>query len=408
MTGEAPVRRAEIGRLQKKAERQRIVDYRPDFELDVGAIDRLAEWSRSQATRADVERALATPRRDEQDLAALLSPASLAQLERVATASHRLTLRRFGRTMHLFAPLYLSSECVSECTYCGFQVWNRDIVRRTLTPAEVATEVRYLKSLGFRHVLLVAGEHPKHVSADYVAACVRAAAELVPNVSVEVQAWDEDTYRAFAGAGCDGLVVYQETYDPRVYPEHHLKGNKRYFGWRLGAPERAGSARLRRIGLGSLIGLNPDWRFEVLALAAHARYMIRHHWRSEITVALPRLEPAAGFEQPPTIMSDAEFALATAALRLVLPDVGIVLSTREPQRLRDGLVRIGVTHMSAGSRTAPGGYTDPGPAEGQFEISDERTPAEVASTLAAAGYEAVWKDSSPVFREGAQAANQRV
>lgn len=316
---------SEFLQLQRKAERQRIVDYAPDFPLDVSSLDRLSLWSRDEASIADVERALAKDRRDVWDLAALLSPPALDHVESIGSAAHHLTVRRFGRTMHLFAPLYLSNECVSECTYCGFQVWNRDIVRRTLTPAEVAAETRYLKHRGFRHVLLVAGEHPKHVSANYVEACIHAAAAEVPNVSVEVQVWDEDTYRRFVRAGCDGLVVYQETYDPRVYPDYHLKGNKRFFAWRLGAPERAARAGMRRIGLGSLVGLNPDWRWEVLALAQHARFLIRTHWRADVTVALPRLEPAAGFEHPPHVMTDAEFALATAALRLSLPDVGIVL-----------------------------------------------------------------------------------
>lgn len=185
-----------------------------------------------------------------------------------------------------------------------------------------------------------------------------------------------------------------------MYPRHHLKGNKRFFDWRLGAPERAARAGMRRIGLGSLLGLNPDWRWEVLALAAHARFVMRRHWRCDLTVALPRLEPAAGFDAPPIVLDDREFALALSALRLALPDAGIVLSTRESPRLRDGLVRLGVTHMSAGSRTEPGGYTAPGGAEEQFEISDSRSPREVVDVLVASGYDPVWKDSSPVFRRG--------
>ncbi len=385
--------------LQRKAERQRIVDYEPDFKLDADELDRLASWS-EYATHADVERALAVERRDTQDIAALLSPAALDHLEDVAAFANELTLRRFGRTMHLFAPLYLSNECVSECTYCGFQVWNRDIVRRTLTPNEVGAETRFLKHLGFRHVLLVAGEHPKHVSSAYVSDCIRAAAYEVPNVSIEVQAWDEATYRSFVGAGCDGVVLYQETYDERVYPEYHLKGNKRFFDWRLGAPERAERAGMRRLGIGALVGLNPNWRWEVLALAAHARFLMSHHWRSDLTVALPRLEPAAGFDVPPSVLTDAEFTLATCALRLALPDTGIVLSTRERPRIRDGLTRLGITHMSAGSRTEPGGYTSPGEAEEQFEIADTRSSTDVVSILRSSGYDPVWKDSSPVFRRG--------
>jgi 2-iminoacetate synthase len=302
--------------------------------------------------------------------------------------------------MHLFAPLYLSNECVSECTYCGFQVWNRDIVRRTLTPAEVGAQTRYLKALGFRHVLLVAGEHPKHVSVPYVTECIKATAAEVPHVSIEVQAWDEESYQRFVHAGCDGVVLYQETYDPRVYPDYHLKGNKRFFGWRLGAPERAERAGMRRLGIGTLIGLNENWRWEVLALVLHARFLMRDHWRSDLTVALPRLEPAAGFDSPPNVLTDAEFTLALCALRLALPDAGIVLSTRERPIMRDGLMNLGVTHMSAGSRTEPGGYREPGAAEEQFEISDARTADQVVAALRSSGYDPIWKDSSPVFRRG--------
>jgi 2-iminoacetate synthase len=397
---------ADVLQLQRKAERQRIVAYEPEFSLDIAELDGLAAWS-TNATSADVDRALATQRRDLQDLAALVSPAALDRLEDIARESRELTVQRFGHTMHLFAPLYLSNECVSECTYCGFQVWNRDIVRRTLTPAEVAAETRYLRANGFRHVLLVAGEHPKHVSASYVADCIRACADEVPHVSIEVQAWDEETYGGFVGAGCDGLVVYQETYDPRVFPRFHLKGNKRFYPWRLGAPERAAGAGMRRIGLGTLVGLNADWRWEVLALAAHARFIMRRYWRCDVAVALPRLEPAAGFHTPPEVLTDREFTLALCALRLGLPDAGVVLSTRERPALRDGLLRLGITHMSAGSRTEPGGYTEPGGAEGQFEISDARSAAEVASLLSAAGYDPVWKDSSPVFRRAA-AGDERI
>lgn len=399
---------AELLQLQKKGERQRIVDYVPEFTVDVDEIDRLSAFSRDHVRADDVDRALARERRDLWDLAALLSPLGEERLEGIAQASHRLSVQRFGRTMHLFAPLYLSNECVSECTYCGFQVWNRDIVRRTLRPDEVAREARYLKHLGFRHILLVSGEHPKHVSADYVAECIRVCAAEVPNVSVEVQAWDEDTYRRFVEAGCEGLILYQEAYDPRVYPRYHLKGNKRFWSWRLGAPERAGEAGMRRLGLGALIGLNPDWRWDVLAIAAHARFLMRRYWRADVTVALPRLEPAAGFDEPPAVMSDAEFVLAVAALRLCLPDAGIVLSTREPPFLRDGLARIGVTHMSAGSRTEPGGYEEPGEAEEQFAISDERPVAEVTRMLRALDYDPVWKETSPVFRRGSDPVNERL
>jgi 2-iminoacetate synthase len=384
--------------LQARAERERVTSYEPEFRLDLQALDDLSEWSRRGAREADVERAVRAQRRELPDLAALLSPTALKRIEDVASAAHHLTVRRFGRTMHLFAPLYLSNECVSECTYCGFRAGNRDIVRRTLEPAEVREETRRLTFAGFRHVLLVSGEHPRHVNSDYIAECVRRCAEEVPNVSVEVQAFDRAAYELFIGAGCEGLVIYQESYDPRTYGDFHLKGNKRFFDWRLGSPERGAEAGMRRLGIGTLLGLNPDWRFEVLALAAHARFLMKRFWRCELTVALPRLEPAAGFDRPPQALTDAEFALALAALRLALPDAGIVLSTRERPRLRDGLARLGVTHMSAGSRTEPGGYSDPGGAQEQFKVSDERPVADVVAAIRRTGYDPVWKESSPALR----------
>jgi 2-iminoacetate synthase len=344
-----------------------------------------------QATDADVDRVLARSRRGLDDLAVLLSAPAAARLEDLAGAAHRLTVRRFGRAVRLFAPLYLSNECVSTCTYCGFSAGN-DIARRTLTPEEVAEEGRALVARGFRHVLLVAGEHARIVSKDYLVECVAALAPVVPELSLEVQVWDEATYRRLVDAGCDGLVVYQETYDPATYEAVHLKGKKRNAPWRLAAPDRGAAAGMRRLGVGALLGLAPDWRSEALALAAHANALVRRWWRCEVSVALPRLRPAAGGYEPADPVGDAELVQLLCALRLVLPDVGISLSTREPAALRDGLLRLGVTAMSAGSHTEPGGYAAPSDAEPQFAIGDERSPAAVAAALRAAGYDPVWKD----------------
>lgn len=344
-----------------------------------------------RATAADVARVLGRSRRGLDDLAVLLSPPAAERIEDLAAAAHRLTVQRFGRAVRLFAPLYLSNECVSTCTYCGFSAGN-EIVRRTLTPEEVTVEGQALVDRGFRHVLLVAGEHARIVSKDYLVECVAALAPVVPELSIEVQVWDEGTYRRLVEAGCDGLVVYQETYDPATYAAVHLKGKKRNAAWRLGAPDRGAAAGMRRLGIGALLGLAPDWRSEALALAAHAGGLVRRWWRCEVSVALPRLRPAAGGYEPADPVGDAELVQLLCALRLVLPDVGITLSTREPAALRDGLLRLGVTTMSAGSHTEPGGYAAPSDAEPQFAIGDERTPAAVAAAVRAAGYDPVWKD----------------
>jgi 2-iminoacetate synthase len=361
---------------------------------DFLAVDlRAAVRAATAATPVDVDRALAAGRRRTlTDLGALLSPAAGQRLEELAAAAHHASVRRFGRVVRLFAPLYLSNECVSTCTYCGFSAGN-EIARRTLTPAEVATEARTLRDRGFRHVLLVAGEHARVVSKDYLVECVRALSGDVPSISLETQVWDVATYRRLVEAGCEGLVVYQETYDRDTYAAVHLKGKKRNYDWRLAAPDRAAEAGMRSLALGALLGLHPDWRSEVVALAAHASALLKRWWRCEVAVSLPRMRPAAGGFEPVRPVTDREYVQILCALRLTLPDVGITLSTRESPAFRDAACKLGVTQMSAGSHTEPGGYADPGRAEPQFEVSDTRSPAEVAAALRRAGYDPVWKDT---------------
>jgi 2-iminoacetate synthase len=345
----------------------------------------------SGASEAAVQRALSREHRTLEDFAVLLSDAASAHLEEMARRAHETTVRRFGRTVNLFAPLYLSNECVSTCTYCGFSAGN-EIARRTLSVTEVLTEALELRKRGFRHLLLVAGEHARIVSKDYLVECVRALAPHIPSLSVEVQVWDTATYQRLVDAGCEGLVVYQETYDRDTYSAVHLKGKKRNYDWRLAAPDRGAAAGMRRLGIAALLGLHDDWRSEAIALAAHARSLTRRWWRTDVTVSLPRLRPAAGGFVPADPVDDRSFVQLLCALRLTLPDVGVVLSTRESPEFRDAILRLGVTHMSAGSHTEPGGYATASDAEQQFEVSDTRSPDDVAAHLRAAGYDPVWKD----------------
>jgi 2-iminoacetate synthase len=349
------------------------------------------------ATEADVLAALSRDRLDLADLAVLLSPAATRQVEALATRARDVTLQRFGRAVRLFAPLYVSNACLSTCTYCGFAK-GLPISRRTLSVDEVEAEARGRVDRGFRHLLLVAGEHRVEVSADYLVAVVERLRTFVPSLALETQTWSDDTYARLVDAGADGVVHYQETYDRGRYAEVHAAGWKRDFDRRLNSTERAAEAGIRRLGIGALLGLAPDWRADVLALAAHAEFLVRRYWRTEVTVALPRIKDSASGFQPATPVGDAEFVQALCALRLYEPEAGIVLSTREPAALRDGLVKIAVTHMSAGSSTEPGGYSHPGEATEQFAISDERSPAEVAAMLGAAGYEPVFRDALPLHQ----------
>ncbi|HZI32128.1 MAG TPA: 2-iminoacetate synthase ThiH [Candidatus Binatia bacterium] len=354
------------------------------------------------------------------DFAALISPAGSELLETLGRRAHQMTQQRFGKVIRLFAPLYLSNECINNCTYCGFSRDN-PILRVTLSLDEVKREADALKAQGFRNLLLVAGEHPKFVSNNYLRDCIALLRPEWPSISLEVGPMETHEYHPLVAAGSDGLVVYQESYDRNVYAEMHTAGPKRNFDWRLETPERAYAAGFRRLGISPLYGL-ADWRLEALSVAAHADYLLRNCWKAALTISTVRIRPCAGEFEPLTHISDRELAQLICALRLMFPDVGIVLSTRETPKLRNGLIPLGVTMMSAGARTEPGGYTGAGKekihhtergvikeiasgssewapqdghptnATGQFSVGDERAPGEVAALIRRLGYEPVWKD----------------
>ncbi|MEJ2470922.1 MAG: 2-iminoacetate synthase ThiH [Desulfuromonadales bacterium] len=346
-------------------------------------------------TATDVHRALATEQRDERDFMALLSPAAEDFLEEIAQQAHAITLRRFGRTILLYAPLYLSNECHNGCLYCGFSADN-PIPRRTLTLEEIERDARLLHAQGFRHILLLTGEAPGRVGNAFIAAAAERIRPLFSSIGIEVYPMDSDGYRQMVAAGIDALTIYQETYDPQLYQQLHPSGRKRDYRFRLETPERGGAAGLRRIGIGFLLGLG-NFRTEAFFAGLHGRYLAHHYWRTLLTVSFPRLRPAEGGFQPPNPVSDRQFVQLICAMRLLLHDAGLVLSTRESATLRDNLLPLGITQMSAGSCTAPGGYADKGAATEQFTIDDARTPAEIAAMLRQRGYDPVWKDWDEAF-----------
>src|SRR5438270_5942426 len=356
--------------------------------------------------------------------ASLITPKTDEQLDALAAQARELTLQHFWRTMRLFAPLYLSNECINSCRYCGFSREN-PILRVTLSVDEVVKEARHLAVAGFRQLLLVAGEHPKFVSRDYLADCVHALRNDFSSISIEIAPMETEDYVPIVEAGAEGLVVYQETYNRAIYDQLHLAGPKKDFAWRLACPERGYDAGFRRVGIGALLGLAP-WREEAIALAAHLEYLLKRCWKSSLTVSVPRLRPAAGEFRPRFPISDRDLVHLVCALRVAFPQVGIVLSTREPAALRDLLIQVGVTMMSAGSHTEPGGYTGQGrekvhltvrgrivPAQvvpatndrdddiatAQFEIGDSRSPQEIAAVLRRNGIEPVWKDWDTALME---------
>lgn len=343
-------------------------------------------------TERDVELALAKPtgRLDLEDFMALISPAAAPFIEVMAQRSHRLTVERFGRVQQLYAPMYLSNVCSNVCTYCGFSATNR-IPRKILSDTEIVREYEAIKAMGFDHILLVTGEANRQVGVAYLKNAFRLAREFFSSISMEVQPLDEEAYAELLPSGLSSVLVYQETYHRSAYADYHLSGMKRDFDYRLETPDRLGRAGVKKIGLGALYGLDA-WRTDTFFVALHLRYMERKYWKTRYSVSFPRIRPHEGDLHPTSIMTDKDLVQVICAYRLLSQELELSLSTREHQQFRDHAIRLGITTMSAGSKTNPGGYrVDPQSLE-QFEISDERTPFEIAAMLKANGYEAVWKD----------------
>ncbi len=346
-------------------------------------------------TQQDVERALASEERSIEDFKALISPAAKPYLEEMAHQSREITLKRFGNTMQLYAPLYLSNECQNICTYCGFS-YNNKIRRKTLSNVEILKEVEALKKMGFEHVLLVTGEANQTVGMDYFRNAMNIIRPHFANVSIEVQPLDEEDYAELSDLGVHAVLVYQETYHQEDYKLHHPKGKKSNFYYRLDTPDRLGEAGIHKMGLGALIGLE-DWRTESFFVALHLQYLERKYWKTKYSISFPRLRPFSGGLDPKVEMTDPELVQLICAYRLLNEEVELSLSTRESEKFRDNVMKLGITSMSAGSKTNPGGYAVEKESLEQFEISDERTPAEIAELIRRQGYEPVWKDWDAVL-----------
>ncbi len=341
-------------------------------------------------TPKEVELALAKQKRNLNDFIALISPAAQPYLEQMAQQSHLLTKIRFGKTIQMYAPMYLSNECQNICTYCGFSLDNK-IKRKTLTDKEIELETAELKKAGFNHVLLVTGEANYTVNINYFLNAISLIKKDFANISVEVQPLSQEEYEQLHEAGVHTVLVYQETYHQEVYKQYHPKGKKSNFDFRLETPDRIGKAGIHKIGLGVLLGLE-DWRTDSFFNALHLDYLQKTYWQSKYSVSFPRLRPAEGIIEPNFIMEDRDLLQLICAYRLWNEDLEISISTRENEKFRDNIIPIGVTSMSAGSKTNPGGYAVDVESLEQFETSDERSASEIAKIISQKGYEPVWKD----------------
>lgn len=346
---------------------------------------------------SDVEASLNRPKKSIMDFLNLISPAAEPFLEPMAQLSNQLTQQRFGKTIQLYAPLYLSNECQNICTYCGFSMDNK-IKRRTLSNAEIILEAMALKEMGINHVLLVSGEANKTVEIQYFLNAISLLKPFFSNISIEVQPLSQEEYSMLHQAGVHSVLVYQETYHEEVYKIYHPKGKKSNFNFRLETPDRIGSAGIHKIGLGVLLGLE-DWRIDSFFNAVHLNYLQQRYWKTKYSVSFPRLRPAEGIIEPNFIMEDRHLLQLICAYRIWNPDLEISISTRESENFRNHIIALGATTMSAASKTNPGGYVvDPQSLE-QFEISDERSMEEIKNRIKAKGYDPIMKDWDSCFSE---------
>jgi 2-iminoacetate synthase len=353
------------------------------------------DWETVQAsiyskTDADVEAALGKDKRTLEDFKALISPAAEPYLEQMAQLSQQLTLKRFGKTMQMYIPLYLSNECQNICTYCGFSL-DIPIPRKTLSDEEILKEVEIIQAMGFDHVLLVTGEANKKVGVDYFKNALQLLKPHFSHIGMEVQPLDQDEYETLIDEGLNTVLVYQETYHEAEYKKHHPKGKKSNFYYRLETQDRLGRAGIHKIGIGMLIGLE-DWRTDSFFNALHLDYLEKTYWQTKFSVSFPRLRPCAGGLALKSVMSDRQLLQLICAYRIFNEEVELSMSTRESQTFRDNVIKLGITSISADSKTEPGGYADPDVNLEQFEISDDRPTSEVVDAIKAQGYEVVWKD----------------
>ncbi len=345
---------------------------------------------------ADVETALGKQRLTIDDFMALVSPAAAPYLEVMARLSRRYTQERFGKTISMYIPMYITNSCSNSCVYCGFNRHNK-FDRVILTPEQIERECRAIRRLApFDNLLLVTGENPRAAGVDYIERALGICRPYFNNLSIEVMPLSSEDYYRLTQAGLNGVVCFQETYNRTNYKLYHPAGMKSDFEWRLGGFDRMGQAGVHKIGMGVLIGLE-EWRTDTTMLALHLQYLRKRYWKTRYSVNFPRMRPSEGHFQPNVVISDRELAQLTFAFRIFDHDVDISYSTRECAALRNGMATLGVTSMSAGSKTDPGGYEVYPQSLEQFAVSDERTPAQVAADLRSAGYEAVWKDWDKVF-----------
>ena len=369
-------------------------------------IDPLPKWldptpwiEQSKSTHLQaIENAIYSDHPRERELALMLSPAARPLLESMAQRAQAITRRHFGRTISLYTPLYLSNYCNGGCLYCGIAA-DRRAVRAVLNVDQLDRELDAITQAGLDEIVLLTGERMPEADTNYIREAIERASRRLNNINIEVFPMQQNEYRSLAEAGCTGVTLYQETYDPIVYEKMHRWGDKRNFESRLDAPHRALEGGLRTVGLGVLLGLaNPAT--DLIALYRHATHLLKTYWQAGVTLSFPRIKPQMGGFQALHPVDETMLAQAIFALRICLPDVPLLLSTREAEAVRNGLAGVGISKMSVASKTTVGGYSDTAEkSTEQFSISDERSIDDFCRMLREKGLEPVFKNYDAIYRE---------
>ncbi|MTI66260.1 MAG: 2-iminoacetate synthase ThiH [Firmicutes bacterium] len=341
-------------------------------------------------TRNDILRVLNRNKMDDLDFLTLLSPLAGEFLEDMAIKANKLSLQHFGKAILLFTPMYIANHCVNKCTYCGFNIDN-DIRRKKLSMDEIEKEAKYISKKGLKHILILTGESKRDTPVSYIVDAIKVLKKYFNSISIEIYPLTEDEYRQVINTGVDGLTIYQEVYDERIYDKVHLAGPKKNYRFRLDAPERACKGNIRSVNIGALLGLN-KWRKEAFMSGLHANYLQNKYPDTEISISPPRIRPHVGIFDDVYDVNDRSLVQYILALRLYMPYLGITISTREDKYLRDNLIPLGITKMSAGVTTEVGGHTQSNKSDSQFEISDKRSVKEIREIIISKGYQPVFKN----------------
>ena len=362
-----------------------------DSDIDKRVIEAAKAYDSDKYTAKDVRRALLHTNKTPEDFGALLSPAAMPFLEEIAQQAQQETRKHFGNSIYMFTPIYIANYCENYCIYCGFNCHNK-IRRAKLNADEIEREMQEIAKTGLQEVLILTGESPKMSDIHYIGEACKIARKYFKVICLEIYPTNSENYAYLHECGADYVTVFQETYNSDKYETLHLAGNKRIFPYRINAQERALKGGMRGVGFAALLGLD-DFRRDAFATGMHAYFMQRKYPQAEIAFSCPRLRPIINNDKiNPMDVHEAQLLQVVCAYRLFMPFSSITISTRECERVRNSLIKIAATKISAGVNVGIGGHSGEEKGDEQFEIYDTRSVDEVYQAIIDEGLQPVMND----------------